>query len=155
MEIISFSDFAVLKLAQGLAQRRVFGGLCRMLSTSRLLRILIQEAEQVWILVLESLLRLLFWGLGLFECLFLWGYTFCSFPFSCLFIFFLSLLILSIRIISAFWLDSHDFFVFTGVFVEAKSGIRVSLLEHKRGRPDLSLVHHVIQLLLLQAFCKG
>ena len=33
--------------------------------------------------------------------------------------------------------------------------MRVSLLEHKRGRPDLSLVHHVIQLLLLQAFCKG
>ena len=60
MEIISFSDFAVLKLAQGLAQRRVFGGLRRMLSTSRLLRVLIQEAEQVWILVPESLLRLLF-----------------------------------------------------------------------------------------------
>ena len=52
-------------------------------------------------------------------------------------------------------MDSHDFFAFTGVFVEAKSGIRVSLLEHKRGRPDLSLVHHVIQLLFLQAFCKG
>ena len=64
MEMIFFpSDLAGLKLAQGLAQRRVFGGgLGRMMmAASRLLRrILMQEAEQVWILALESLLRLLF-----------------------------------------------------------------------------------------------
>ena len=65
MEMIFFpSDLAALKLAQGLAQRRVFGGggLGRMImAASRLLRrILMQEAEQVWILALESLLRLLF-----------------------------------------------------------------------------------------------